>query len=73
MDIYASTGLNSKFRVRPAFLEPQAAGARRRSSSTDEELSELLAKSDGIKIARRTVTKYRKLLGVPASSQRKQY
>ena len=40
---------------------------------SDEELSEQLAKSAGIKIARRTVTKYRKLLGLPASSQRKEY
>jgi RNA polymerase sigma-54 factor len=40
---------------------------------SDEELSELLEKSDGIKIARRTVTKYRKALGLPASTQRKQY
>ncbi len=40
---------------------------------SDEELSEQLAKSAGIQIARRTVTKYRKLLNLPASSQRKQY
>jgi len=40
---------------------------------SDEELSEQLAKTAGIKIARRTVTKYRKLLGLPASSQRKEY
>ena len=40
---------------------------------SDEEISEQLAKNAGIKIARRTVTKYRKLLGLPASSQRKQY
>jgi RNA polymerase sigma-54 factor len=40
---------------------------------SDEELSELLEKKDGIKIARRTVTKYRKALDIPSSGQRKQF
>jgi RNA polymerase sigma-54 factor len=28
---------------------------------------------EGIKIARRTATKYRKALGIPSSSQRREY
>ena len=40
---------------------------------SDEELAEQLKKRDGISIARRTVTKYRKALGIPSSSQRKKF
>jgi RNA polymerase sigma-54 factor len=39
---------------------------------SDEELVKELAKH-GIKVARRTVTKYRKALGIPSSTQRKTY
>ena len=34
-------------------------------------LVEILAKQDGIQIARRTVAKYREMLGILASSKRK--
>ena len=37
---------------------------------TDEELSDLLAEK-GFAVARRTVTKYRKLLGIPKRSERR--
>ena len=40
---------------------------------SDEELAEELKKHNGIGIARRTVTKYRKALGIPSSSQRKKF
>ncbi len=38
---------------------------------SDEELAQRLKATDGISIARRTVTKYRKALAIPSSSQRK--
>jgi RNA polymerase sigma-54 factor len=40
---------------------------------SDEEIGKLLAEGSGVPIARRTVTKYRKALKIPASSQRKVY
>ncbi|MCB9904121.1 MAG: RNA polymerase factor sigma-54 [Planctomycetes bacterium] len=40
---------------------------------SDEELAKRLYELDGTKIARRTVTKYRKLQDIPSSSQRKAY
>jgi RNA polymerase sigma-54 factor len=40
---------------------------------SDDHLAELLAERDGIKIARRTVTKYRKALELPSSSQRRRF
>ena len=41
------------------------------SPLSDQALVELLVKNDGIKIARRTVAKYREMLGILASSKRK--
>ena len=38
---------------------------------SDQKISNLLAEK-GFKVARRTVTKYRELLSIPSSSQRKQ-
>lgn len=40
---------------------------------SDEELAKRLFELDGTKIARRTVTKYRKMQDIPSSSQRKAY
>lgn len=40
---------------------------------SDEEIGKLLSERNGVPIARRTVTKYRKALNIPASSQRKLY
>lgn len=40
---------------------------------SDEGIAKALEEDDGIKIARRTVTKYRKALGIPSSTQRKSY
>jgi RNA polymerase sigma-54 factor len=40
---------------------------------SDEELAALLEEKDHVKIARRTVTKYRKALSIPSSSQRKKF
>jgi RNA polymerase sigma-54 factor len=40
---------------------------------SDEALAQLMQDKEGVQIARRTVTKYRKALGLPSSSGRKQY
>jgi RNA polymerase sigma-54 factor len=40
---------------------------------SDEQLAEALAEKDGIHIARRTVSKYRRALGIGASSQRREF
>jgi RNA polymerase sigma-54 factor len=40
---------------------------------SDEDLAARLEEKDQIRIARRTVTKYRKSLGIPSSSQRKKF
>lgn len=40
---------------------------------SDEGIAKSLEEEDGIKIARRTVTKYRKALEIPSSTQRKKY
>ena len=44
-----------------------------KSPLSDEELAARLAELDNVKIARRTVTKYRKALSIPTSSQRRQF
>lgn len=40
---------------------------------SDEEIMRILKERDGIKVARRTVTKYRKALNIPASTMRRAY
>jgi RNA polymerase sigma-54 factor len=40
---------------------------------SDDQLAALLLERHGVKIARRTVTKYRKALDLPSSSQRKRF
>ncbi len=40
---------------------------------SDDQIAEALAESDGIQIARRTVSKYRRTLGIPSSNQRREY
>lgn len=40
---------------------------------SDDQIAELLEKEQGVKIARRTVTKYRKALAIPSSAQRRAY
>ncbi len=40
---------------------------------SDDQIAAHLEKRDGIKIARRTVTKYRKALAIPSSSQRREF
>jgi RNA polymerase sigma-54 factor len=40
---------------------------------SDEELAALLEEKDNVRIARRTVTKYRKALNIPSSNQRRQF
>jgi RNA polymerase sigma-54 factor len=43
------------------------------SPLSDDALAAALEVKEGIRIARRTVTKYRKALGIPSSGQRKRY
>ncbi|MCH2101030.1 MAG: RNA polymerase factor sigma-54 [Planctomycetes bacterium] len=43
------------------------------SPLSDEEIVRILRERDGIKVARRTITKYRKALGIPASTMRRSY
>jgi RNA polymerase sigma-54 factor len=43
------------------------------SPLSDDEVAKRLESQDGVKIARRTVTKYRKALAIPSSSQRKTF
>ncbi len=40
---------------------------------SDEEIVRILKERDGVKVARRTVTKYRKMLNIPASTLRRSY
>ncbi len=40
---------------------------------SDEELGKRLQEKHNVKIARRTVTKYRKMLDIPSSSVRKAF
>lgn len=40
---------------------------------SDEEIANRLQEAEKIRIARRTVTKYRKILGIPSSSQRRAF
>jgi RNA polymerase sigma-54 factor len=40
---------------------------------SDDQIASLLEERDSIKIARRTVTKYRKALSIPSSGQRRQF
>jgi RNA polymerase sigma-54 factor len=49
------------------------AGEDPKNPLSDEEIGKMLAAKNGVPIARRTVTKYRKALNIPASSQRKVY
>jgi RNA polymerase sigma-54 factor len=43
----------------------------KKSPLSDDEIAAVLEKEDGLRIARRTVTKYRKALHIPASTQRR--
>ncbi|MFT5284295.1 MAG: RNA polymerase sigma-54 factor [Planctomycetota bacterium] len=68
----SSGGVSSQTTIKEQIGELVAAENKEHPYS-DEELSELMHEKHGIKIARRTVTKYRKLLELPASSQRREY
>jgi RNA polymerase sigma-54 factor len=46
-------------------------GEEKSNPLSDQQIVELLAKRDGIQIARRTVAKYREILGILSSSKRK--
>ena len=55
-----------KYRIREIVDEEDS-----KSPYSDDQIAELLEQKEGIKIARRTVTKYRKALSIPASSHRR--
>jgi RNA polymerase sigma-54 factor len=40
---------------------------------SDDEIVRQLEEGEGVKLARRTVTKYRRALGIPPSRQRKRF
>jgi RNA polymerase sigma-54 factor len=42
-----------------------------RNPLSDDQLADMLEQRDKVRIARRTVTKYRKALSIPSSSQRR--
>ncbi len=44
-----------------------------RNPFSDEEIVRILRERDGVRVARRTVTKYRQALGIPSSSLRKSF
>ncbi len=67
-----SGGVASQASVKQRIADLVAAEDPKKPLS-DDQLADLLHESDGIRIARRTVTKYRKALAIPASSQRKQF
>ncbi len=46
-------------------------GEDKQNPLSDQQIVEMLAKRDGIQIARRTVAKYREMLGILSSSKRK--
>ena len=46
-------------------------GEDKQNPLSDQAIVEMLASNDGIQIARRTVAKYREMLGILASSKRK--
>ena len=48
------------------------AGEDKKSPHSDEQVAEIL-KKEGLDIARRTVTKYRKALQIPSSRQRREW
>ena len=43
------------------------------SPLSDEEVVRILKQRNGVKVARRTVTKYRKALDIPSSTMRRSY
>jgi RNA polymerase sigma-54 factor len=45
----------------------------RRAPLSDEEIGRVLRERDGIKVARRTITKYRKAMAIPSSTMRKSF
>jgi len=68
----ASGGMESqasiKQRIRELIDEEDA-----KNPLSDDRLAELLKAKDGISIARRTITKYRKAMSIPSSSQRREF
>lgn len=68
----ASGGMASQASIKQRIKE-LVEGEDAKAPLSDDRLAALLEERDGIKIARRTITKYRKALAIPASSQRRQF
>ena len=64
-DIHSSTAIRARLRKLIADEPP-------RKPLSDNRLVELL-EEEGIKVARRTIAKYREALGIPSSSERKRF
>ena len=64
----AASQVSIKYKIREL-----VEGEDPRQPYSDDALGNLLFERHGIRIARRTVTKYRKALSIPSSSQRKAY
>ena len=68
--------MNIAKRIKGLIVSPDAEWAiieaeDKQDPMSDQAFVEILAKQDGIQIARRTVAKYREMLGILASSKRK--
>jgi RNA polymerase sigma-54 factor len=68
----ASGGMASQASIKQR-IEEFVAKEDPQAPLSDDRLADLLRERDGISIARRTVTKYRKALSIPSSGQRRQY
>jgi len=55
-----------------ALIKKLIAGENRNKPLSDSKISQLLSKSEGIQVARRTIAKYRESLSIPPSNERKQ-
>lgn len=64
-DAHSSTAIRARIRK-------LVQGEAPRKPLSDSRLVDLLAE-DGIRVARRTVAKYREALGIPSSSERKRF
>jgi RNA polymerase sigma-54 factor len=68
----ASGGMASQASIKQR-IEEFVAKEDPQAPLSDDRLADLLRERDGISIARRTITKYRKALAIPSSSQRRKY
>jgi RNA polymerase sigma-54 factor len=68
----STTGEDQSSKSVQLMVKKMVDGEDKRKPLSDQKIADLL-KKDGVQIARRTVTKYREALGIPATTLRKQY